>query len=77
LIFGAWLPASPHHGQPAATGSNHEAAALPGSISLVETGVCPMGRMVKPYLDEIRAKSKPKVKQAIDRIWQRIVDEGR
>ena len=36
-----------------------------------------MGHMVKPYLDEIRAKSTPKLRQAIDRIWQRIVDEGR
>jgi len=44
---------------------------------MAEQDILVMGRMVKPYLDEIRAKSRPKLKQAIDRIWQRIVDEGR
>jgi hypothetical protein len=42
-----------------------------------EQDILVMGRMAKPYLDEIRAKAKPKLKQAIDRIWRRIVDEGR
>jgi len=36
-----------------------------------------MGRSAKTYLDEQRAKAGPKLKKAIDRIWQRIVDEGR
>jgi hypothetical protein len=44
---------------------------------MAEQDILVMGRMVKPYLDEIRAKSRPKLRQAIDRIWQRIVDEGR
>ena len=36
-----------------------------------------MGRAAKPYLDQIRAKAQPKLQQAIDRIWQRILNEGR
>ena len=44
---------------------------------MAEQDILVMGHMVKPYLDEIRAKSRPKLRQAIDRIWQRIVDEGR
>jgi len=44
---------------------------------MAEQDILVMGRMAKPYLDEIRAKAKPKLKQAIDRIWRRIVDEGR
>ena len=44
---------------------------------MAEQDILVMGRMAKPYLDLIRAKSRPKLKQAIDRVWQRIVDEGR
>jgi hypothetical protein len=44
---------------------------------MAEQDILVMGRMAKPYLDEIRAKAKPKLKQAIDGIWRRIVDEGR
>ncbi len=36
-----------------------------------------MGRSAKPYLDQIRATAVPKLQQAIDRIWQRILSEGR
>jgi hypothetical protein len=36
-----------------------------------------MGRAAKEYLDEQRAKASPELQQAIDRIWRRIVDEGR
>jgi hypothetical protein len=36
-----------------------------------------MGRAAKPYLDEQRAKAGPELQQAIDRIWQRIVEEDR
>jgi len=36
-----------------------------------------MGRAAKPYLDQVRATARPKLQQAIDRIWQRILDEGR
>ena len=44
---------------------------------MAEQDILVMGRMAKPYLDEIRARSKPQLRQAIDRIWQWIVDEGR
>src|SRR5260370_12728085 len=49
----------------------------PIACRMAEQDILVMGHMVKPYLDEIRAKSRPKLRQAIDRIWQRIVDEGR
>ena len=44
---------------------------------MAEQDILVMGRMAKPYLDLIRAKSRLKLKQAIDRVWQRIVEEGR
>lgn len=36
-----------------------------------------MGRAAGPYLDEQRAKASPELRQAIDRIWQRIVEDDR
>lgn len=36
-----------------------------------------MGSAAKPYLDDQRAKASPELKAAIDRIWARIVKEGR
>ena len=44
---------------------------------MAEQDVLVMGRAAKPYLDQIRASARPKLRQAIDRIWQRILDEGR
>jgi len=44
---------------------------------MAEQDILVMGRSAKTYLDEQRAKAGPKLKKAIDRIWQRIVDEGR
>ena len=44
---------------------------------MAEQDVLVMGRAAKPYLDQVRAKARPKLQQAIDRIWQRILDEGR
>jgi hypothetical protein len=44
---------------------------------MAEQDVLVMGRAAKPYLDQIRATARPKLQQAIDRIWQRILDEGR
>jgi hypothetical protein len=43
---------------------------------MAEQDILVMGRAAKPYLDEQRAKVSPELKHAIDRIWQRIVDEG-
>jgi hypothetical protein len=36
-----------------------------------------MGRAAKPYMDEQRAKASPELQKAIDRMWQRILEEGR
>ncbi len=44
---------------------------------MAEQDVLVMGRAAKPYLDRVRATARPKLQQAIDRIWQRILDEGR
>jgi hypothetical protein len=44
---------------------------------IVEQDLIIMGRPVKDYLDEQRAKANPELQKAIDRIWQRIVDEDR
>jgi len=44
---------------------------------MAEQDVLVMGRAAKPYLDQVRATARPKLQQAIDRIWQRILDEGR
>lgn len=44
---------------------------------MAEQDLVVMGRAVKPYLDVRRADASPKLRAAIDRIWQRILDEGR
>ena len=41
---------------------------------IVEQDLLIMGTAVKPYLDEQRTKASPELQQAIDRIWQRILD---
>jgi hypothetical protein len=43
---------------------------------MAEQDLLVMGRSAKGYLDEQRAKAKPELKQAIDRLWKRIVAEG-
>jgi hypothetical protein len=43
---------------------------------MAEQDILVMGKSAKEYLDEQRAKAKPELKAAIDRIWNRIVDEG-
>ena len=45
--------------------------------SMAEDTLRIMGRAAKPYLDEQRAKAGPELQKAIDRIWQRIVEEDR
>jgi hypothetical protein len=42
---------------------------------MAEQDILVMGQSAKEYLDEQRAKAKPELKAAIDRIWNRIVDE--
>jgi hypothetical protein len=44
---------------------------------MAEQDLLVMGRAAKPYLDQVRATARPKLQQAIDRIWQRILNEGR
>lgn len=42
---------------------------------MAEKDILVMGRAAKEYLEEQRAKASPELQHAIDRIWQRIVDE--
>lgn len=44
---------------------------------MAEQDVLVMGRAARPYLDQVRATARSKLQQAIDRIWQRILEEGR
>jgi hypothetical protein len=44
---------------------------------MAEQSIVIMGSSAKGYLDEQRAVATPELAEAIDRIWQRIVDEGR
>jgi len=44
---------------------------------MAEQDLLVMGRAAKPYLDQVRAKARPKHQQTIDRLWQRILNEGR
>ena len=44
---------------------------------MAEQDLLVMGRAAKPYLDQVRATARPNLQQAIDRIWQRILNEGR
>jgi hypothetical protein len=44
---------------------------------MAEQDVLVMGRAAKPYLDQVRATARPKLQHTIDRIWQRILEEGR
>lgn len=45
--------------------------------SMAEDSILVMGSAAKPYLDERRAQASPELQRAIDKIWQRIVAEGR
>lgn len=45
--------------------------------AMAEQSLVVMGSAAKSYLDEQRAKAGPELQAAIDRIWRRIVDEGR
>lgn len=44
---------------------------------MAEDSIRVMGRACKYYLDEQRAKAAPELQRAMDRIWQRILDEDR
>ncbi|HLN01392.1 MAG TPA: hypothetical protein VK335_19035 [Bryobacteraceae bacterium] len=44
---------------------------------MAEQDLLVMGRGAKPYLDQVRGTARPELQEAIDRIWQRIVREGR
>lgn len=43
---------------------------------MAEKDILVMGQTAKEYLEEQRAKATPELQRAIDRIWQRIVEEG-
>jgi hypothetical protein len=44
---------------------------------MAEQDILVMGHAAKPYLDQVRATAQPKLQLAIDRIWQRILNDGR
>jgi hypothetical protein len=44
---------------------------------MAEQDLLVMGRAAKPYMDQVRSTAQPKLQQAIDRIWHRILIEGR
>jgi hypothetical protein len=44
---------------------------------MAEQDLLVMGRAAKPYLDQVRATAPVQLQRAIDRIWQRILREGR
>jgi hypothetical protein len=44
---------------------------------MAEQDLLIMGRYARPYLDEQRAKASPELRRAIDRLWQRIVEQDR
>jgi hypothetical protein len=43
---------------------------------MAEKDLLVLGRRAKPYLDEQRAQASAALRQAIDRVWQRILEEG-
>ncbi len=43
---------------------------------MAEANLLSMGRHAKPYLDEQHGKASPELREAIDRIWQQIVERG-
>jgi hypothetical protein len=45
--------------------------------AMAEQDLLVLGRLGKDYLDEQRAKASPELRQAIDRLWKRIIEEGR
>ena len=44
---------------------------------MAEQDLLVMGRAAKPYLDKVRATASPQLQRAIDRIWQRILNQSR
>ena len=44
---------------------------------MAEQDILVMGPAAKSYLDQVRATARPKLQQAIDLIWQRILEQSR
>jgi hypothetical protein len=44
---------------------------------MAEQDLLVMSHAAKPYLEKVRVTARPKLQQAIDRIWQRILNDGR
>jgi hypothetical protein len=44
---------------------------------MAEDAILVMGKAAKEYLDEQRARARPALREAIARIWQRILGEDR
>lgn len=45
--------------------------------AMAEQSIRVMGSAAKPYLDEQRAKASPELRAAIDRVWAKVIAEGR
>lgn len=45
--------------------------------AIAEDSLRVLGSAAKPYLDEQRAKASPELRKAIDRVWAKILSEGR
>ena len=45
--------------------------------AICEQDILVMGQAAKAYLMEVRASASPELQQAIDRLWQQILDEKR
>jgi hypothetical protein len=44
---------------------------------MAEQDLLIMGRFARPYLDEQRQRAGPELREAIDRLWRRILEDGR
>jgi hypothetical protein len=44
---------------------------------MAEQAILVMGRAAGEYVDEQRARATPELRQAIDRLWRRILAEDR
>jgi hypothetical protein len=44
---------------------------------MAEEAILVMGKGAKEYLDEQRARARPALQEAIDRIWRQILSEDR
>ena len=49
----------------------------PAVRGMAEEAILVMGRAAREYLDEQRARASPELREAIDRLWRRILADDR